>query len=327
MVPTTSSTATTHDVLTLGETMWRLSPSLTQQRLEAATTLDIHVGGAESNTAIALARLGKRAAWWSRLPETPPGRHVAAFLRAQGVDVGGVRWGEGRLGTYYVEFGGTPRPTQVIYDRAHSAASQMQPDDFDWERLSGARWLHLTGITPALSASCLGTVRCAIAEARQRSVPVSFDLNYRAKLWTPAQAAPVLDELAAQASMVIAAERDVKLLFHLSGKPDALLPNLHARWNQAAVVLTHGAGGSTAFDGSLHHAPAVLVSSPIAIGAGDAFDAGLLDALLDGKPLPEALRQGNALAALKLTIPGDVALVTRLELDALLASAASGVLR
>jgi 2-dehydro-3-deoxygluconokinase len=215
----------------------------------------------------------------------------------------------------------------VIYDRANSAASQMQPDDFDWERLSDARWLHLTGITPALSASCLATVRRAMEEAQQRRVPISFDLNYRAKLWTPAQAAPVLDELAAQASVIIAAERDVKLLFHLSDKPEALLPNLHARWNQATVVLTHGAGGCAAFDGGLHHAPAVPVSHPIAIGAGDAFDAGLLDALLDGKPLPEALRQANALAALKLTMPGDVVLVTRAELDALLISAAAGVVR
>lgn len=315
------------DLITLGESMWRLSPSVIYQRLEAASGLDIHVGGAESNTAIALARLGKRAAWWSRLPDTPLGRHVAAFLRAQGVDVSGVRWSEGRLGTYYVEFGGAPRPTQVIYDRAHSAASQMQPDDFDWERLAGARWLHLTGITPALSTSCLETVRRAIAEARQRNVPVSFDLNYRARLWTAAQAAPVLDELAALASVVIAAERDVRLLFHLHEKVEALLPALRARWNQAAVILTHGDQGASAFDGALHHAPAVPVSHPMTIGAGDAFDAGLLDALLDDQPLAEALRRGNALAALKLTIPGDAALVTRAELEALLASAASGVLR
>ncbi len=157
MAPTTSSTAA-FDLITLGETMWRLSPP-GRERLENTTTLDIHVGGAESNVAATLARVGKSVAWWARLPDNPAGRQVANTLRAQGVNTSGVRWSEGRLGTYFVEFGGTPRPTQVIYDRADSTASQMTPDDFDWDMLHGTRWLHLTGITPALRSSCIETIR------------------------------------------------------------------------------------------------------------------------------------------------------------------------
>lgn len=319
-----SSNAINRDLITLGEAMWRLSPD-SPQRLEAAHLLNIHIGGAESNVAAALARLGKRTAWWSRLPDNPLGRHVASSLRSHGIDLSGVKWSPGRLGTYFVEFAPPPRPTQVIYDRADSAASHMQPDDFPWEQFQHARWLHLTGITPALSASCLATVRRAITEARAANTSISLDLNYRAKLWSVEQAAPILDELAGLSSLVIAAERDIRTLFDLEG--EGLLERLHRRWNKATIVLTRAAHGSAAFDGSVgYHADAFPVPDPIRIGGGDAFAAGLLYALLEGQPLSQALRCANALAALKLTMLGDIAYVTRHELDAFLANQASAPL-
>ncbi|MEO8607380.1 MAG: sugar kinase [Chloroflexota bacterium] len=327
MVPITSSPAKSLDCITLGETMWRLSPP-GQERLEQTNTLDIHIGGAESNLAAALARLGKRVMWWSRLPENPVGRHVANALRAQQVDVSGVRWGTGRLGTYFVEFAPAPRATQVIYDRANSAASQMQPDDFDWTLLKHTRWLHLTGITPALSQSCLETMRRAIQEARAVGASISFDLNYREKLWAAAQAAPILDELAAQCTLVIGAKRDVKTLFDISGEREVVLQKLHERWNKATVVMTAGSEGASAYAGdTVHHADVFVVPNPIRIGAGDAFDAGLLYALMEGQSLPDALISGNALAALKLTIPGDIALITRQEFETFLLSRPSDIAR
>ena len=307
--------------------MWRLSPP-GQERLEQTNTLDIHIGGAESNLAAALARLGKRVAWWSRLPENPVGRHVANAIRAQQVDVSGVRWGTGRLGTYFVEFAPAPRATQVIYDRANSAASQMQPDDFDWGLLKQTRWLHLTGITPALSQSCLETVRHAIQEARAAGTAISFDLNYREKLWTAAQAAPILDELAAQCTLVISAKRDIQTVFQISGERETVMRRLHERWNGATVIVTAGSEGASAYAGeAVHHADVFSVPNPIRIGAGDAFDAGLLYALMEGKSLPEALTCGNALAALKLTIPGDIALITRQELETFLLNRSSEIAR
>jgi 2-dehydro-3-deoxygluconokinase len=315
------------DCITLGETMWRLSPP-GEERIEQAHHLAIHIGGAESNVAVALARLGKQVAWWSRLPDNALGRHVANGLRAQQVDVSNVHWSAGRLGTYFVEFAPPPRPTQVIYDRAGSAASQMQPDNFNWELLRQTRRLHLTGITPALSQSCLETVRRAISEANAAGVSISFDLNYRAKLWTPEQARVVLDELAPQCTMVIAAKRDVETIFQITGERDSVLRQLGERWNGVTVVLTQGANGTSAFDGSdIHHAPAFEVTNPIRIGAGDAFDAGLLFALLEGKTLAEGLIYGNAVAALKLTMPGDMALVTRQEVEAFLLNQSSAVVR
>jgi 2-dehydro-3-deoxygluconokinase len=307
--------------------MWRLSPP-GEERIEQAHGLAIHIGGAESNVAVALARLGKQVAWWSRLPENALGRHVANGLRAQRVDVSNVHWSAGRLGTYFVEFATPPRPTQVIYDRAGSAASQMEPDNFNWELLRQTRRLHLTGITPALSQSCLETVRRAIREANAAGVAISFDLNYRGKLWTPEQARVILDELAPQCTMVIAAKRDVETIFQITGERDQVLRQLRERWNIATVVLTQGANGTSAFDGSnIHHAPAFEVPNPIRIGAGDAFDAGLLFALLEGKTLAKALVYGNAVAALKLTMPGDMALVTRQEIETFLLNQSSTVVR
>ena len=307
--------------------MWRLSPP-GQERLEQTNTLNIHIGGAESNVATALARLGKRVAWWSKLPENALGRHIANMVRAQQVDVSGVRWSAGRLGTYFVEFAPAPRATQVIYDRANSAASQMQPDDFDWDILKQTRWLHLTGITPALSQSCLATVRRALQEAKAAGIAISFDLNYREKLWTAAQAATVLDELAAQCTLVIGAKRDIQTLFQVSGERDTVLHKLHERWNGATVVMTAGGDGAGAYDGdTIHHAEVFSVPNPIRIGAGDAFDAGLLYALLEGKSLAEALVYGNAVAALKLTIPGDIALINRQELETFLRQQSSDVVR
>jgi 2-dehydro-3-deoxygluconokinase len=327
VAPITSSTAKKFDCIALGESMWRLSPP-GQERLEQATKLDIHLGGAESNLSIALARLGKKVAWWSRLPENALGRHVANTLRAQQVDVSGVRWGEGRLGTYFVEFAPAPRATQVIYDRANSSASQMQPDDFDWNPLRDARWLHLTGITPALSDTCLATIRKAIQAARAANAQISFDLNYRAKLWKPEQAAAALDELATQCTLVIAAKRDVETLFQISGETKEVVKRLHERWNQSTIVITDGGQGAGAYDGTAYHyEKAFQVPQPIRIGAGDAFDAGLLCALMDGKALPQALRYGHAVAALKLTIPGDIALVTRQEVETLLQHEATQVAR
>ncbi len=318
-----SSNAIKYDVVTLGETMWRLSPP-GHERLETTRALDINIGGTESNVAAALARLGKRAAWWSRLPANPLGDNVADILRMHGVDVSGVRREGRRLGTYFVEFGLPPRPTQVIYDRAGSAASEMQPDDFDWTLLQASRWLHLTGITPALSASCLATTRRAIDEARAANIPISFDLNYRAKLWTPAEAAACCDPLAARATLVIAAERDIHNLYGAA----ITIRDLHQRWNGATIVLTRGAAGAVAYDGSADYsADAFSIQIVDRVGAGDAFDAGLLCALLDGKRLGEALRWGTAVAALKLTMPGDIAVVSRAEVEHLLAAGSSAIQR
>jgi 2-dehydro-3-deoxygluconokinase len=308
--------------------MWRLS-SPGHERLDTARSLDLNIGGSESNLAIGLARLNRRVAWWSRLPDNALGQHVSQTLRTFGVDTSGIYWQPGaRLGTYFIEFGSHPRATQVIYDRANSAASQMQPTDFDWSILQRTRRLHVTGITPALSASCLETVRQAIHEAKQANVAVSFDLNYRAKLWTWDQCRPVLDELASQCPLVIGAVRDARSLLGDNTPVEKLARVLHERWNSATVILTNGETGVTAYDGSTdYNIPAFKVQIVDRVGAGDAFAVGLLSSLMDDKPLADAIRYGHAVAALKMTIPGDIALVSPAEVDRLLSEASADIQR
>lgn len=322
-----SSTTKSLDLIALGETMWRLAPP-GRTRLETTRTLDVEVGGTESNMSIALARLGKRVAWWSRLPDNPPGHHVANTLRQFGVDVSGVAWGGDRLGTYYVEFGSSPRPTQVIYDRANSAASQMLPEHFDWDRLAEARWLHLTGITPALSDHCRVTVRHALKMAQQYDVTVSFDLNHRTRLWSWDAARSVYDEIAAQATLFIAAERDALDFLDKEQDYEATLRELHARWSKPTIVLTRGGDGSASFDGGEIHAYESYTCEVVdRVGAGDAFDAGLLCALMEDKPMTEALQFGNACAALKMTVPGDIAIITRAEVERVIAAGGASIIR
>ncbi|HEX2618829.1 MAG TPA: sugar kinase, partial [Phototrophicaceae bacterium] len=196
------------DVFTFGETMLRLSPP-GQQRLEQTTTLDMIFGGAESNVAVNLARLGKRVAWHSRLPDNPIGRQASAAIRKHGVQVDSVLWCPGeRMGLYFIEFGTPPRGIQVWYDRADSAASRIRPEDLPLELLGSSRWLHVTGITPALSSSAAAAIQAAITYAREHQITVSFDVNYRARLWQPAVAAAALNSFCEQADYVFVALRD-----------------------------------------------------------------------------------------------------------------------
>jgi 2-dehydro-3-deoxygluconokinase len=308
----------TLDVFTLGETMLRLSPP-GNLRLEQATSLDIAFGGTESNVAVALSRLGKRVAWHSRLPENPMGRQVAAALLKQGVNVDSVMWSKDeRLGVYFIEYGSPPRGIQVWYDRADSAASKITPGDLPLELIRSAGWLHVTGITAALSESCAETVSAAVDIATENGVNVSLDVNYRAKLWDAATAAAVLNPLCEKADVVIVAARDAHSLWDAPMDAIEAARMLQGRWG-GTVIVTRGEAGSVGYDGAdLAQADAIPVEIVDRIGAGDAFAGGVICGLLDGLPLRGALQFGSAVAALKLTIPGDMALVSRVEVEALL---------
>src|SRR5579871_2865396 len=185
------------DVVTFGETMLRLSaPGFS--RLEEAVSLDVRIGGSESNTAVALERLGLRAAWWSKLPANPLGRRIENEIRRWGVDTSGVIWDEApgaRAGVYFLDFGVPPRGIDVYYDRAASSASKITAQEVDAALIARARLLHLTGITPALSPYCAKAVGQALSLAKEAGTAVSFDINYRAKLWTSEAARSALAPL------------------------------------------------------------------------------------------------------------------------------------
>src|ERR1700720_1809388 len=185
-----------HEIITFGEAMVRLSPP-NFRRLEQARTLDLQVGGAELNTAVALARLGRSSSWVSRLTGNPLGRLIANHAREAGVSTEHVVWTkDDRVGLYFLEFGAAPRASSVLYDRKGAAIAALKPGTVAWPKVfEGARWFHVTGIPPGLSAAAAEVTREALQAARAAGVKTSMDLNYRAKLWTPQQAGKCMAEL------------------------------------------------------------------------------------------------------------------------------------
>ncbi len=315
------------DVVTIGETLLRMAPP-GQLRIEQAAYFELEAGGTESNTAVALTRLGVRTTWISRMPENALGRRIARTLMGHGVDTSHIVWAEGeRLGTFFVEFGDGARATSIIYDRADSAASRMTPDELPVELFSetGGRHLHLTGITLAISESSAATAGRALALAREAGWSVSFDFNYRSMLWSPEASRQVCHPFAEAADIVFAPIRDAQTHYGLPEEvsPEEALAALRRFFPQATVILTLGG------DGSIAAAPGEApMRQPIfpgggtigRIGAGDAFTAGVLYRYLHHDRegwLADALRWGAAAAAMKYTIPGDMGLFEREEVAAL----------
>ncbi len=314
-------TSTRFDFATLGENMLRLSPP-DLQRISQATTLDMKMGGAESNVAIALSRLGYKTTWLSRLPDNPLGQRMLAELNTYNVDTSGVRLVPNeRLGTYYIEFGVPPRPNRVIYDRANSATSRMTKEDVAFDLIEASGWYHATGITPALSPSCLELTSATIAFAKQKGITTSFDVNYRALLWSPEAAGKALAPILAQCDIVFAAHRDAIALFNVSERDEDAATELQARFGCRCVVVTIGENGAVARTANeLVRMPQTFeVPHPVdRIGAGDAFDAGFIASQMKGKSIADSLKYGNAASALKMTIPGDHALISAAEVDQLI---------
>ena len=314
-----------HDVSTLGESLLRLSVQR-GERLERMASLDVSIGGAESNVATAVARMGFRAAWLSRLPRSPLGRRAERTIFAQGVDTSGVVWvDEGRMGTYFIEFAAEPRRIEVVYDRARSTATELAAAEIPWEFLLDTRFVHLTGITPGLSETCRDLVVEVCTRAHAAGVPISLDVNYRAKLWTPTAAAETLLPLMRMAQVVICGHKDAVTLFDLQGEPETVLFDLRALADAPVVVLTEGSAGALAVaeDGSTLFQPALRCEVVDRIGAGDAFSAGVLCGMLEGS-LSRGLRYGTAMAAHKLTTFGDMLVATRDEVLALLEQEGDG---
>lgn len=308
------------DVFTLGETMVRFTPK-GFARLEDSTELELRTGGSESNVAVALARFGLRIAWAGKLPQNPLGELVARRLRSFGVDVSAVRWtSDSRMGLYFIEPGAAPRSSLVFYDRANSAASTMQPDDFDWSILDRTRHVHLTGITPALSVDAFNTVARCIYEARERNRTISFDVNYRARLWPAVDARCALLPLIRDVNLLICPIADALQVFGIEDTPEKTAVALGELTRASHIALTLGAGGALLWDRSQYYrAEPFQVTAIDRVGAGDAFDAGLLWGFLRNEPA-QGLAYGMAMAAIKHTMPGDEFISSLAEVETLLQS-------
>jgi 2-dehydro-3-deoxygluconokinase len=277
------------------------------------------VGGAESNVAIALSRLHTSAGWISRLADNPLGRRICNEVQAQGVDVSRVLWTRGdRVGTYFVELGRAPRPNRVLYDRSGSAMASINPDEIDWTYVRAAKVVHLTGITPSLSATCREAVAWAIREAKAAKVAVSFDINYRTRLWTADAAAAALAPLLSQVTVLISTAEDAQLLFGISGSARAVAEALRARFPCEVVAVTDGAQFAAASAGRTLERGGFKVDVVDRIGAGDSFAAGFLHGYL-ARDIQRGLDYGAALAALKHTYYGDAVWASPEDVAALIA--------
>lgn len=320
-----------YDLLSVGEAMLRFTPP-NGLRIEQTLSLDLAVGGAELNVAVAMSRIGGRTAWLSKLPDTALGHIIGNQARVHGVDTRHIIWTDAatsRLGTFFLESGAAPRAGEIIYDRKESAASTMAPDDWDWPTLlRQTRVLHLTGITPALSASCRAMTFAAVAAARAAGCAVSCDLNYRSKLWTPEEAATCLHELLPQVDIILTGSSDLKIIFGVTGKPTELAAWLRAEFGVPVASVGkrrgHAASGMqarrsvVATDRGVFVSPGAEFQPLDPIGAGDAYGAGFLYGLLETDDEEQAVSWGDAMAALKHTVPGDFCVVARAELDAVL---------
>jgi 2-dehydro-3-deoxygluconokinase len=310
--------------------MLRLA-ALPPARLEQATSLDVQIGGAEANVAAACARLGLRTALISALPADHAwGDRTIRDLTAHGIDCSGVlRRPSSRMGLYFLEYGAAPRPVRVLYDRRDSALAHLRPDEVDWGLVQRARLLHISGVTAALGDNLRDVIRRALDEAVAAGTPVSFDVNYRSRLWTAEQARAFLAEIFPRIRYLFIGSDDAETVFGLSGPPDAVLGKLQALAPHAVIALTMGeAGSAVRADGAtLRPSKLYTVSVVDRVGAGDAYAAGFLWATLNGRPLQYAVDAGTALAALKCTVWGDMPLATRGELEELMASDSAEIRR
>ncbi len=320
------------DVVSFGETMLRLtSPDNT--RLEDASTFRVYVAGTESNTLACLARLGLKTTWISALPLNPPGRHIETELRRHGVNTEYVIWESerARVGIFYVEEAPNPLGVQVYYDRAHSACALVNPDLVDFSVLNSAKLLHLTGITPALSTNTREIFARFLQKAREKHIPLSFDVNYRAKIWSATEAAVSIEEACRQASLLFCTRNDAVELWGFTGSPESVLQQMAKQFHtdnpSKTLVLTLGNEGAAQLQNDTYSIePAFPTEGTARFGSGDALAAGYLYAYLKGQLYQELhnthsvtpLAFGNALAALKRCIAGDIACITPQEVHGIL---------
>ena len=335
-------------VVTFGEIMLRLSPP-GFERFFQSPVLSATFGGGEANVAVSLAHFVLDSTFITALPKHAIGDGAVRALRAEGVRTDRLVRSGSRVGIYFAETGASQRASGVVYDRAHSAISEMAPDAVNWaEAFAGADWFHVTGITPALGANAAEATRRAIAAAHGAGARVSVDLNYRKKLWTEAQARDVMGPLMRNVDVVIANEEDLQSVLgvHIpgtdvtSGQLDLegfrggaeqvtrqFGPPMVAITLRESLSASDNGWSAALWDagaGTMEHSQRYDVRIVDRIGGGDSFAAGLIYGLVTGLAPSAALRFAVAASALKQTVPGDFNRVSVEEVDRLAGGDASG---
>lgn len=291
-------------VFTFGETMALVRAD--SGPWETAHTASIGIGGADSNVAIGLSRLGIRASWLGRVGDDALGRRVVRELRAEGVDVR-APLGPGRTGLMVKEKR-IPQTSSVLFYRAGSAGSTLAPEDVPLDAVSSADLVHVTGITAALSPSARATVELVVDSARSAGVAVSFDVNHRAGLWRDEDPGELYRSIAARSDIVFAGDDEARLLLgpdFIADPPLALAEEIAALGPREVVIKLGRRGSLAVIDGQTIEEPAVRVSVVDTVGAGDAFVAGYLAARLSGGSARARVHQGVTAGAFACLHAGD----------------------
>jgi 2-dehydro-3-deoxygluconokinase len=317
-----------------GELLLRLSAPGNELLLQSGA-LTVHMGGAEANVAVSLSHLGHPAAMASVVPDSPLGRACIGELRRHGVRTEAIHTGPGRMGLYFLTIGAGHRPSEVLYDRADSAFATAAPGLMDWrEILSGAGWLHVSGVTSALGPDAAEAALRAVRAARELGCSVSFDCNYRAKLWERwrGDARTILRDLVAESDLLFAEERDMALILgrdfmeglvhpgpaqerFVAAATEALAQFPHLKWIATTVrtqksVDHHDLAAKLMTRDGLWTTRTYSIGRIVdRIGSGDAFAAGVLHGLETGLDAQATVDFGVAAACLKHSIPGDFNLV------------------
>jgi 2-dehydro-3-deoxygluconokinase len=333
-------------IVTFGEIMLRLSPK-GLYRLVQADNFGASYGGAEANVAVSLAGFDTDAAFVTKLPAHEIGQAAVNSLRRYGVDTSAITRGGDRVGIYYAEKGASQRPSKVIYDRSHSAFAGASPGDFDWGRiLNGADWFHFTGITPALSDAAAESCLEACKTAKALGVPVSCDINYRKKLWSPEKAGKVMGGLMEYVGLLIANEEDPADVFGIHAKDTEIISGklspegyintaeeLASRFGIKRVGITLRESRSAddnnwaalfRDEGRPYFSRKYPIHIVDRIGGGDSFTAGLIYALLENYGGQEAVEFAAAAGCFKHSIEGDFNLASVEEIQKLARGDSSG---
>lgn len=290
-------------VVTLGETM-ALMASDKAGPLAHASTMSLGIGGSESNVAIGLQRLGVQAVWCGRIGADSLGQLVAREIRAEGVDVRAIVDDDAPTGLMIKERR-TPTAQKVAYYRSGSAGSRIVPDDVEERLIAGAALLHVSGITPALSPQAASTLQYAIAAAKSSGVPVSFDLNYRSKLWSTEAAGSAYREIIPDVDIVFAGLEEAELAIGTVRDAEEAARRI-AAMGPSQVVIKLGADGALAFvDGKVFRQGALVIDALDTVGAGDAFVAGYLAEFVGGLEAEERLQTAVSTGAFVCLVPGD----------------------
>jgi 2-dehydro-3-deoxygluconokinase len=334
-------------IVLFGELLLRLAPR-GFGRLLQAEEFEVRYTGAEVNAGVSLVNFGMEAWAVSRVPDNDIGQACINYLSRFRVNTEHIARGGERLGLFYLETGAAQRPSKIIYDRSHSAIRDCSPGDFDWDRIcAGKDWLHFSGTAPALGPRVVTALQEGLAAAKRHGLKVSCDLNYRAKLWSTADANRVMSSLMPSVDVLIGNEEDAEKVFGIKaagsdvakGKLDGasyreVAVELKRRFGVSLVAttlresLSASANGWSGllYDGARHYVSRRYDITPIVdrVGAGDSFTGGLIFSLLQGLPPQDCVEFAAAASCLKHSVAGDFNLASVAEVNALVAGDASG---